>query len=284
METEDVAQRGAVLVTGASSGIGYEIALRLARAGYLTFAGVRKESDRQRLADAHSNLRPLSLDITIAADREHAAQSVLQSGLPLRALVNNAGVAVAGPLEYLPADRLTEQFEINTFAPILLTQSLLAQLRASHGRALFIGSIAGRIGLPMVGPYSASKAALASLVDSLRQELAPHGVAVSLFEFAAVKTPIWAKGRERGQESAAQYPPETFERYGKQIAALVAQSEREEEHGLEPALIAQAIERAIEEPNPRARYVIGAQARIQALVALLPMRLRDRLIARAMRL
>ena len=285
METEVVNEstRGAILLTGASSGIGHALALRLAAEGYLVFAGVRKESDRERLADEHPNLRPISLDVTIAADRVRAAQSVAQSGLPLRAVVNNAGIAVGGPLEYLPVDRLVEQFEINTFAPIAVTQLVLPQLRASRGRAFFIGSIAGRMGVPLVGPYGASKAALAVLVDALRQELHPHGVAVSLFEFAAVKTPIWAKGRAGAEQAIEQLPAEALAQYGKEIQAMLAQTKSEERHALHPSVIADAVITALHAARPRERYVIGRQARIQSIVALLPMRLRDRLIAAALK-
>ena len=285
METKVVneATRGAILLTGASSGIGHALALRLAAEGYLVLAGVRKESDRERLADEHPNLRPISLDVTIAADRVRAAQSVAQCGSPLRAVINNAGIAVGGPLEDLPVDRLVEQFEINTFAPIAVTQLVLPQLRASGGRAFFIGSIAGRMGVPLVGPYGASKAALAVLVDALRQELRPHGVAVSLFEFAAVKTPIWAKGRAEAEQAIERLPAEALAEYGKEIQAMLAQTKAEERHALHPSVIADAVITALHAPEPRERHVIGKQARMQALVALLPVRLRDRLIAAALK-
>jgi len=203
---------------------------------------------------------------------------------PLRALVNNAGIAIAGPLEYLPVEELRRQFEINVFAPIAVAQAFLPLLRESRGRIICVGSIAGRLSAPCVGPYSSSKAALASLVDALRQELASTGVAVSLLEFAAVKTPIWAKGRESKDEMIAKLPPLAMTHYGHVMDAVVKQTQHEERHGMEPSVIAQTILAALRAARPRERYVIGKQAKVQSVAALLPPRTRDRLIRKAMNL
>ncbi len=274
----------AILVTGASTGIGYATAHLLAQSGYAVFAGVRNEDDASRLAAAHPNLTPITLDVTKATDIRTAAALVRESGSPLYGLVNNAGVAVAGPLEFLPLDDIRKQFEINVFGPIALAQAMLPMLREQRGRIAFIGSIAGRISAPFVGPYSASKAALASLVDAMRQELAGFGIAVSLFEFAAVKTPIWAKGRTAKDALIAKLPATAVEHYGPFIDAIVAQTEREERHGMEPAAVAQAVLGAMRSERPRERYVIGKQAKLQAVVAMLPPATRDRLIKKAMQL
>ncbi len=274
----------AILVTGASTGIGYATAHLLAQNGYAVFAGVRTEDDASRLAAAHPNLTPITLDVTKAADIRTAAALVRESGIPLYGLVNNAGVAVAGPLEFLPLDDIRKQFEINVFGPIAIAQAMLPMLRERRGRIAFIGSIAGRISAPFVGPYSASKAALASLVDAMRQELAGFGIAVSLFEFAAVKTPIWSKGRTGKDALIAKLPAAAIERYGSFIEAIVAQTEREERHGMEPGAVAQAVLGALRSHRPRERYVIGKQAKLQAMVAMLPPSTRDRLIKKAMQL
>ncbi|HET9029929.1 MAG TPA: SDR family oxidoreductase [Candidatus Aquilonibacter sp.] len=273
-----------IIVTGASSGIGYATACALAESGYLVFAGVRKEADRERLSAVHENLRPIIFDVTVPADVERAVETVRLSGSPLRAIVNNAGVAVAGPLEFLPIEALRNQFEINVFAPIALTQAALPLLRETHGRIVFIGSIAGRLSAPFVGPYSASKGALAMLADALRQELAPFGVAVSLLEFASVKTPIWAKGRAGKDALVAQMPPQALAHYGKLVDAIVAQTRREEDEGMDPSVIAQTVKAAIEAPRPRERYVIGRKAKIQSIAAMLPPRTRDALVKKAMQL
>ena len=274
----------AILVTGASTGIGHETALLLANCGYMVFAGVRKEADRERLEAEHANLRPIILDVTVPADITRAMESIRASGAPLRAIVNNAGVAVAGPLEYLPLESLRMQFEINVMGPMALAQAALPLLRETRGRLVFIGSIAGRLSAPFVGPYSASKAALASFADALRQELANTGIAVSLLEFAAVKTPIWHKGRTFKDEMVEQMPAEAMQRYGTSIDAIVAQTRREEATGMEPRIIAETVRAAITAERPRARYLVGRRAKMQAVAAILPPSTRDKLVKSAMQL
>ncbi|HVA29205.1 MAG TPA: SDR family oxidoreductase [Candidatus Baltobacteraceae bacterium] len=274
----------AILVTGASSGIGHATALLLAQTGYTVFAGVRKEADRQRLESEHENLRPVILDVTVPADLTRAVDTITASGLPLAGVVNNAGIAVAGPLEYLPLEEIRHQFEINVYAPIAVAQAMLPMLRRSKGRIVVVGSIAGRISAPFVGPYSASKAALASFVDALRQELAPSGIRVSLLEFAAVKTPIWAKGRSEKDRLVAMMPPEAMTHYGPMVNAVVKQTQHEEQTGMDPQVIAATILAALRASKPRERYLIGKRARIQALVAMLPPTTRDKLVKSAMKL
>ena len=274
----------AILVTGASTGIGHATSMLLAQQGYSVYAGVRKEADRERMEAEHPNIRPIILDVTVPADLTRSAQTVRETGDTLVGLVNNAGVAVAGPLEYLPVEALRTQFEINTIAPIAMAQAALPMLRESHGRIVFIGSIAGRISAPFVGPYSASKAALASLVDALRQELVSAGIAVSLLEFAAVKTPIWEKGRTAKDVMVASMPPQAMTHYGKMVDAIVAQTRREEREGMDPSIIANTVLAALRAPKPRERYVVGSKAQIQAVVAMLPPRTRDSLIKKAMQL
>jgi NAD(P)-dependent dehydrogenase (short-subunit alcohol dehydrogenase family) len=272
----------AVIVTGASTGIGHATALLLAREGYAVYAGVRKEADRERLEAEHDRIRPVILDVTVPADITRALQTVRENGDALTGLVNNAGVAVAGPLEYLPLEALRQQFEVNTIAPIAMTQAALPLLRASNGRIVIVGSIAGRISAPFVGPYSASKAAIAALADALRQELAPSGIAVSLLEFASVKTPIWEKGRQGKDALVAAMPSQAMAQYGKLVDAIVVQTRREEREGMDPQTIAATILAALRAPKPRERYIIGRKARLQAVVAMLPPATRDRLIKSAM--
>ncbi|MBV8637589.1 MAG: SDR family NAD(P)-dependent oxidoreductase [Candidatus Eremiobacteraeota bacterium] len=273
-----------IIVTGASTGIGYATALRLAESGALVFAGVRKEADRERMSAVHANIRPIILDVTVRADVVRAVDVVRASGSPLRAIVNNAGIAVAGPLEFLPVEALRNQFEVNVIGPIALTQAALPLLRETSGRVVFIGSIASRLSAPFVGPYSASKSALASLADALRQELAPFGISVSLLEFASVKTPIWQKGRDGKDRLIESMPPHALHHYGELVNAIVRQTRREEHEGMEPGVIADTVLDAIQSPRPRERYVIGRKARIQAMAALLPPRARDALVKRVMQL
>ncbi|HTX56417.1 MAG TPA: SDR family oxidoreductase [Candidatus Acidoferrales bacterium] len=274
----------AVLVTGASTGIGHAVSMHLARSGYTVYAGVRKEGDRERLEAEHQGIRPIILDVTVPADVTRAVQTVREAGDTLVGLVNNAGIAVAGPLEFLPLDALRHQFEVNTFAPIAMVQAAMPMLRQSRGRIVNVGSIAGRLSAPFVGPYSASKAALASLTDALRQELVRFGIAVSLLEFASVKTPIWQKGRTGRDRLVASMPPEAMTYYGPMVDAIVAQTQREEREGMDPQIIAGTVLAALRAPKPRERYLIGGKARIQAVAAVLPPGTRDALVKRAMQL
>jgi NAD(P)-dependent dehydrogenase (short-subunit alcohol dehydrogenase family) len=274
----------AVLVTGASTGIGHAIAMHLAANGYTVYAGVRKEGDRERLEAEHTRIRPVILDVTVPADVTRAVQTVRENGDTLSGLVNNAGVAIAGPLEFLPLEALRQQFEINVIAPIAMTQAALPLLRETRGRIVNVGSIAGRLSAPFVGPYSASKAAIASLTDALRQELARFGIAVSLLEFASVKTPIWQKGRAGRDVLVASMPPQAMTFYGGLTDAVIAQTRVEEREGMDPQVIAATVLAALRAPKPRERYVIGRKAKIQAVAAMLPPSTRDALVKRVMKL
>jgi NAD(P)-dependent dehydrogenase (short-subunit alcohol dehydrogenase family) len=277
-------RREAVVVTGASTGIGAATAALLAHEGFIAFAGVRSDADAARVATLHEHVRPLRLDVTDRDAVHAAAETVAASGHVLRGVVSNAGIAVAGPMEFLPVDELRRQFEINVFGAVELAQAFLPQLRASRGRLVFVGSISGRIAVPFVAPYSMSKFALRALADALRIELAPAGIAVSLVEPSAVKTPIWSKGRDSRDALLALLPPQAMERYGAQIEAMFNQVEREERGAMPVETVARAILHAIGARKPRARYLLGAGARAGSVVALLPTALRDRALRASMRL
>ncbi|MDP9107030.1 MAG: SDR family NAD(P)-dependent oxidoreductase, partial [Candidatus Eremiobacteraeota bacterium] len=235
-------------------------------------------------AALHEHVRSLRLDVT-DRDAIHAGAAIVAaSGHVLRGVVSNAGIAVGGPLEFLPVDELRRIFEINVFGAAELAQAFLPQLRASRGRLVFVGSISGRLAVPFVAPYSMSKFALRALADALRIELLPAGVGVSLVEPSAVKTPIWSKGRDSRAALLALLPPQAMERYAAQMEAMFAQVEREE-HGAMPVdVVAQAILHAVTARKPRARYLLGKGARAGSIVALLPTALRDRAIRASMKL
>jgi NAD(P)-dependent dehydrogenase (short-subunit alcohol dehydrogenase family) len=275
---------GAVVITGASSGIGQAAAERFAHDGFVTFAGVRSDADAARLAGLHPNIRPLKLDVTDRAAIDAAAKSVAASGIPLRGVVNNAGVAVAGPLEFLPVDELRRQFEINLFGPIAVSQAFLPQLRVSRGRLIFVGSISGRLAIPFISPYSASKFALRALTDALRVELAPAGIAVVLVEPGSVRTSIWGKGRASRDRLMALLTPLATEYYGAQIDAVFAQTRREEDHAMPVERVTAALLHALTASKPHARYLVGRDARAGSIVALLPPALRDRVLRASMKL
>jgi NAD(P)-dependent dehydrogenase (short-subunit alcohol dehydrogenase family) len=275
-------ERGAVLVTGASSGIGAAAVDALARAGYTVFAGVRTVADARRAERVH-NVCALQFDVTDAADVAAAARTIADHGLPFSGLVNNAGIAIAGPLEHVGVDDLRRQFEVNVVAPLALTQAFLPLLRASRGRVVMVGSIGGRLFAPYIAPYGASKAALRALTSALRVELAPDGIRVVLIEPASVRTAIWEKGR-RGVDGTDHIGAEGLARYGTTLAALVRLAEREERGAMPVEIVADAILRAMTAPRPRAEQLLGAGARLGSIAALLPAAWRDRVIVRAMQL
>lgn len=274
----------AVVVTGASSGIGHATALQLARDGYTVFAGARNEDDLARLSSEHESIRSVRLDVTDAGSVAHAFDAVRASGVPLHGLLNNAGIALGGPLEHLPLADLRRQLEVNVVGTIAVTQAAIPLLRETRGRIVTIGSIAGRFGAPFLGPYCASKAALAMLMDSLRLELAPAGISAVLFEFAAVKTPIWQKGRELKDDLTARLSAHALEAYAPFVEAAMRQIDHEERVGLDVGVVASAIASAMRTPRPRARYVVGKQAHVQAVVAALPHRLRDNMVRNVLRI
>jgi NAD(P)-dependent dehydrogenase (short-subunit alcohol dehydrogenase family) len=274
--------REAVVVTGASSGIGLDAVELLAREGFVAFAGVRNDADAARVEALHPNVRAVRFDVTDRAAIDTAAATVAASGLALRGVVNNAGVAIAGPLEFLPVDELRRQFEVNVFGAIAVSQAFLPQLRLSHGRLVFVGSISGRLAIPFIAPYSASKFALRALTDALRVELRPAGIAVVLLEPSSVKTPIWQKGRDSREARIALLPAKAMEYYAPQVEAIFATTEHEERIAIPVERVSAAILHALTAPKPRRRYLLGSGARSGSIVALLPAALRERALRASM--
>lgn len=279
--------RPAILVTGASTGIGAACVLRLDRLGYRVFAGIRKPEDADRLrSQASPALQPVRLDVRVQAeiDAVVAAIGAEVGNVGLAGLVNNAGVAVGGPIEFLPVEQVRRQFEVNVFGLLAVTQACLPLLRTARGRIINMGSIAGRSVSPFVVPYCMSKFAVEALTDGLRLELADAGIHVAVVEPGAVKTPIWDKGREALGGVGGVLPPQAFERYGRQLAffgKLLALNDR---RGVPADLVADAVVDALESREPRTRYLVGRDAKVRAVVArLLPDRAGDWLLRTVLR-
>jgi NAD(P)-dependent dehydrogenase (short-subunit alcohol dehydrogenase family) len=244
---------------------------------------VRRDSDGAELAAAAppGTLEPVLLDVTDAAHR--AALAGRLGGLPLTGLVNNAGIAVTGPLEAVDLDELRRQFEVNLVGQVAVTQAALPALRAGVGRIVNVGSIGGRVGPPFLGPYASSKGALRTLTAALRRELAPWGMHVALVEPGAIDTEIWRKGLEGADDQLAAMPERARELYGPQMQALREATVKIAGAAIPAERVAQDIEHALTAARPRALYTVGTEARVQGMLnALLPARLFDRLIARAM--
>jgi len=269
--------RGTVLVTGTSTGIGRATALHLATCGFRVLAGVRREADAEAVqALSPEHISPLLLDVTDPSGVAAAVDAARSAEGGLAGLVNNAGVTVQGPVELLDLEDFRRQLEINLVGPVALTQACIPLLRESGGRIVMVSSIGGRGALPFVSPYNASKFALEGFADSLRMELRPQGIRVSIVEPGSVKTEIWRKGTSEGRAQIAALSTSAREIYGKRLEGLLATAQKTAARGVEPVEVAEAIAHALTSSRPKTRYVVGPDARAQATMnALLPTRWLD---------
>jgi NAD(P)-dependent dehydrogenase (short-subunit alcohol dehydrogenase family) len=278
---------GGVVVTGASTGIGNACALHLDRVGFRVFAGVRRDEDAERLqASASNRLAPLKLDVTDSEAIRRAAEEVdaALAGEPLRGLVNNAGIAVSGPIEYLPIDEIRKQLEVNFIGQVAVTQAFLPLLRRSRGRIVNIGSVGGEIALPFLSPYAASKHAIEGFTDSLRREVEPLGMKVSVVRPGAIQSSIWERGNAAADAVLENVPPEALEVYGDAVRGARAAANQRAQEAIPAQAVADVVEDALTSDKPKTRYVVGRTGKVMvALERWLPDRAFDRLVARAMR-
>ena len=270
----------AVLVTGASSGIGRAAALALAAAGYRVFAGVRRQEDGEALARvAAGRLSPIYLDVirpeAVAEAAAYLDRELGEAGL--FGLINNAGVIVAAPLEFVPLEDVREQFEVNVTGALAVTQAMLPLLRRACGRIVNIGSVSGSFSTPFTGPYNASKFALRAMSDALRLELAPWGIDVSIIEPGTVRTPMWQRSLRRIQALERRLPARATALYGPVFARM--RQFIEGARGVPPENVATAIKAVLRARRPRAYYSVGVDAKLRLALERLPTRLRDFLIA-----
>jgi NAD(P)-dependent dehydrogenase (short-subunit alcohol dehydrogenase family) len=230
------------------------------------FASVR------RAGDAPPGTIELVFDVSDGAAIAEAAARVGE----LDALVANAGVAIAGPLEFLPPEELTRQLDVNVVGQLRVLQAFMPALRRSRGRVVLMGSIGGRSALPYLGAYAMSKFALEAMADALRLELAPFGMHVALIEPGSIATPIWSKP----QRSIDDFPLEARELYGARVEQFRRRAEAAARDAVLPVEVAKAVEHALTAATPRTRYVVGRDAKRRARVERLPDRLRDRALMR----
>ena len=268
-----------VLITGASTGIGAACALGLAARGWRVFAGVRRQEDGTTLTSKTTHtLIPVLLDVTqpdhIANTMQQIRDTVGDRGL--HGLVNNAGIAIGGPLEFLPPEQVELQFRVNVFGAVSVTQACLPLLRTAGGRVVFTSSNSGFWCEPFLSIYGGSKHALEGVADSLRVELRPWGMHVSLIEPGMIKTPIWDKAREAAAHADEAFPPEAFELYSGPLEALRRMVNTTPAIAAPPERVARAVAHALEARRPKTRYRVGLDSRVQYyLRKLLPDRLRD---------
>lgn len=227
---------------------------------------------------------PVMLDVTESEQISAAAMQIAASldGRGLDGLVNNAGIAIPGPLETTPIEEFRRQIEVNLIGQVAVTQAMLSQIRQARGRIILISSIGGRIAFPLTGAYHAAKFGLEAVGDSLRQELRRWNIAVSIVEPGSIATPIWERG-ERASEQIGERVRAQEELYGEAIASLRNVVAKLARRGIAPERVAEVIEEALNSRRPRSRYLVGIDAKLQArLKIVVPTPISDWAIARAM--
>jgi NAD(P)-dependent dehydrogenase (short-subunit alcohol dehydrogenase family) len=281
-------ESGAVVVTGASTGIGRATALYLDKQGYRVFAGVRKKADAESLAEEGSDqLTPITIDVTkersIASAKQKVQRAVGKEGLV--GLVNNAGVGDGGPVETMDLDILRNVLEVNLVGQVAVTQAFLPLVRKVPGTIVFIASIGGRIASPFMSPYNTSKFAIEALGESLRHEVSPWEIDVAVIEPGSIDTPIWRKGAETIDEQTAKMSPDAKRLYGKQLVRMEEVLTETVNRGISPNEVAKAIHHAIQSDNPKHRYLVGRDAKIGArLKGIVPDRTFSKLVGRQIKM
>jgi NAD(P)-dependent dehydrogenase (short-subunit alcohol dehydrogenase family) len=269
-----------VVITGASSGIGHASVRRLASAGFVVFAGVRKPSDGERLRrEGEGRVIPVEIDVTDDASIRAAADRVRDelSCRGLDGLVNNAGIGLAAPVEYMRPDVLRHQFDVNVFGQIAVTQAFLPLIREARGRIVNMGSVGSHLAIPFGGAICATKSAFRSLNDALRLELHPFGIEVVMIEPASIRTPAVDKTLGDPDGAIRELPPEGVARYGQLLRGFMKRSYDEEQHGSPPEVVAEAVHEALTAAHPRARYPVGKNS---TLLTVMPRWLPDGLLDR----
>jgi NAD(P)-dependent dehydrogenase (short-subunit alcohol dehydrogenase family) len=269
------AAKGNVFITGAATGIGAATTRRLAEAGYRVFAGVHQEAGSLARIPG---VQPVAIDVTDPSGVEDAAKVVDEAtgGGGLRAVINNAGVIVQGPLELVPAGELRRQFEVNTLGPAYVIQAFLPLLRTGKGRIINISAPTARVPVPFMAPIGGSKAALASFSDSLRLELGAWGIPVTVIEPGGTDTAIFRKAETAAQAALGATDHARAALYSDQLAAVAKAAARQK---LGPVdAVAKTIVAAVEAGRPKRRYAAGSGTAVFGVLAHVPASLRERLI------
>lgn len=266
-----------VLVTGAGRGLGHVAAVKLAASGWQVYAGVRNDADAQRMSET-PNITPIIVDVT---NEEHLAKLTSQLPERLDALVSNAGVAVGGPIETLTLDDLRWQLDVNVVGSVGVAQAVLPLIRKSRGRIVFISSTSGRVATPSLGAYGASKFALEAIGDSLRNELRPWGIKVSLIEPGQIDTDMSKDSHQQHEENIAKVSPEHQKLYAKHFEGMHKAIDLMDGVISSPEEITVAIERALTDKRPRARYLVGKGSRAHVYTRILPSSMADAIFSKA---
>jgi NAD(P)-dependent dehydrogenase (short-subunit alcohol dehydrogenase family) len=281
-------KKGAILITGASSGIGKATALYLNHRGYHVFAGVRKEHQAEDLAkETSSEIQPVILDVTqkdqILAVIDRISDYAHSNLTGLVGVINNAGIAVSGPLEFIPQEKLREQFQVSVFGQLAVIQAALPLLRQEGGRIINIGTGGCHLAPPFLGPYVAAKIAMEALNDVLRRELQAWGIRVINVAPGAIETPIWEKGMSTAIQSFRDLPEKARYLYQASFEKGLALMARFQRRAIPPHAVARTIGRALESKHPRLHYYVGTGALVAFLIPrIVPQRIADMFVAIAL--
>lgn len=256
-----------ILITGTSSGIGRETAVRLAKEGHKVFAGVRRKVDKQELEKLNSNITGVYIDITNPASIDKAFWFVLKNTKKLDVLINNAGIVMAGPVELLELKKLKEQFDVNTFGAIAVTQKFLPLLK--DGKIINISSMASYGIFPFISPYCASKRAMDILFNSFALENKDNIKVISI-KPAAIKTPIWNKSIKKAHENLETINDAAKSKYFKEMSFLERNAFENNTKGIEIYKVVDKILEVINKKNPKSTYNVGFKANLVEFFSKLP--------------
>lgn len=260
-------EKKTIFITGASSGIGRETAIKLAKDGNLVFAGIRRKIDKNEIESLNPDIKGVYIDVTNPSSIDKAFWYVLKNTDKLDVLINNAGIVEAFPIELIDLKRLKEQFEVNTFGAVLVTQRFLQLLE--HGKVINISSMAASGIFPYISPYCASKRAMDILMNSFALEN-KNKIKVISIKPAAIKTPIWEKSVKKGEEAFLQIKPSDRNKYQKEFEYIKKQALDSGKKGIDTYKAVEKIIEVIYSKNPKSSYNIGANAVFADILSKLP--------------
>jgi NAD(P)-dependent dehydrogenase (short-subunit alcohol dehydrogenase family) len=275
-----------ILITGTSTGIGYNATEALCNRGHHVWAALRKPEIMHRLVESFpNNLHILKMDVTSAADINAAFEQISASvGDAELILINNAGIAVGGPIEALPVEEWRRIFEVNFFAVVNITRIFLPLIRKSHGRVINISSISGHIAAPFLGPYCTSKFAIRAFTDALRREVSRFGVKVIAIEPGPIRTEIWGKSLRVSEAQEKKLSPDLAQTYGPALKTIRGSVQRAEQDAVPVEDVTAKIILAVEARHPKVAYLVGRAIHLQALLGKhLPTSLLDKVISIGLR-
>ena len=267
-----------VLITGASSGLGKETAQKLAKEGYKIFAGVRKQEDKESLEGLNSNITAVFLDVTSDESVNKAFETISALTDKLYALVNNAGIALAGPVEYIPVDILKQQFDVNVFGAIRVAQKFLPLMKNQEAKIVNISSMSSYGIFPFISPYCVSKRSLDMFFNSLLLECKMPDLKVVSIKPGTVRTPIWDKSLAVCEKNMEFLCEEGKKKYEKEFDFLIKNARKNNDEGLLPKDISNLVSKILKCTNPKLSYNIGNDSFAARMLSLLPQKVINTLV------